>query len=111
MKAITKTLVGESLPSLTCNYCKAVDGDLIAIMSSAIDKWNVMFGSYAQQMVKSSPVPLLSITPKEKQLPAGFQHLWRIMSDRHESQLRALMEAIPFASWFKDEDGTIYPGQ
>jgi len=27
------------------------------------------------------------------------------MSDRHESQLRALMEALPFASWFKDENG------
>jgi nucleotide-binding universal stress UspA family protein len=72
VKTIAKTLVGESLPSLTCNYCKAVDGDLIVIMSSDIDKWNVMLGSYAQQMVKSSPVPLLSITPKEKQLPADF---------------------------------------
>jgi PAS domain S-box-containing protein len=27
------------------------------------------------------------------------------MNDRHESQLRALMEALPFASWFKDENG------
>jgi PAS domain S-box-containing protein len=27
------------------------------------------------------------------------------MSDIHESQLRALMEALPFASWFKDENG------
>jgi hypothetical protein len=31
------------------------------IMSSAIDKWNVMLGSYARQMAKNSPVPLLSI--------------------------------------------------
>lgn len=72
LKSVSKTLVGESLPNLTCNYCEAVDADLIAIMSSAIDKWNVMLGSYAQQMVKSTPVPLLSITPKEKQIPAGF---------------------------------------
>ena len=72
VKTIQKSLMGESLPSLTCNYCEAVDADLIAIMSSALDKWNVMLGSYAQQMVKSSPVPLLSITPKEKQIPAGF---------------------------------------
>ncbi len=27
------------------------------------------------------------------------------MSDKHESQLRALMQALPFASWFKDEKG------
>lgn len=72
MNTVAKTLVGDSLPSITCTYADAVDADLITIMSSAIDKWNVVFGSYAQQMVKSAPVPLLSITPKEKQIPAGF---------------------------------------
>ena len=72
LKTVSKTLVGDSLSSITCTYAEAVDADLIAIMSSAIDKWNVAFGSYAQQMVKTAPVPLLSITPKEKQIPAGF---------------------------------------
>ena len=72
LPTVSKTLVGESLPNLTCNYAEAVDADLITIMSSAIDKWNVFFGSYAQQMVKTATVPLLSITPKEKQIPAGF---------------------------------------
>lgn len=72
LKTVAKTLVGDNLSSLTCNYAEAVDADLITIMSSAIDKWNVAFGSYAQQMVKSATVPLLSITPKEKQIPAGF---------------------------------------
>jgi nucleotide-binding universal stress UspA family protein len=72
LQPVAKTLVGESLPNLTCNYAEAVDADLITIMSSAIDKWNVFFGSYAQQMVKTATVPLLSITPREKQIPAGF---------------------------------------
>jgi PAS domain S-box-containing protein len=27
------------------------------------------------------------------------------MSNKHELQLRALMEALPFASWFKDDKG------
>jgi nucleotide-binding universal stress UspA family protein len=72
LQTVVKTLVGESLPNLTCNYAEAVDADLITIMSSAIDKWNVFFGSYAQQMVKTATVPLLSITPREKQIPAGF---------------------------------------
>lgn len=75
VKTVQKRLIGASLPSLTCNYCEAVDADMIAIMSSAIDKWNVMLGSYAQQMVKSTPVPLLSITPREKHIPAGFSTL------------------------------------
>jgi nucleotide-binding universal stress UspA family protein len=72
LQTIAKTLVGESLPNLTCNYAEAVDADLITIMSSAIDKWNVVFGSYAQQMLRTATVPLLSITPREKQIPAGF---------------------------------------
>ncbi len=72
LKTVHKALIGESLPTLTCNYAEAVDADMITIMSSAIDKWDVFLGSYAQQMVRSAPVPLLSITPKEKQIPAGF---------------------------------------
>ncbi len=72
LQIVAKTLVGESLPSLTCNYSEAIDADLITIMSSAIDKWNVFLGSYAQQMLKTATVPLLSITPREKQIPAGF---------------------------------------
>ena len=72
VKTTHKVLVGESLPALTNNYCEAVDADLIAIMSGDIDKWNVLLGSYAQQMVKSTRVPLLNRTPNEKHIPEGF---------------------------------------
>lgn len=72
VKVVQKDLSGESFPNLINNYCEAVDADLIAIMSSAIDKWNVLLGSFAQQMVKSTKLPLLNITPNEKQMPADF---------------------------------------
>ncbi|MCK4751612.1 MAG: universal stress protein [Bacteroidales bacterium] len=72
MKSVTKTLVGDSLPNLTCNYAEAVDAELIIIMSSAVDKWNVFLGSYAQQMVTKSTIPLLNITPQEKHISSGF---------------------------------------
>lgn len=72
IKYITKTVVGESLPILTCNYAEAVDADMIIIMSSSIDKWNVFLGSYAQQMLNRAKVPLLSIKPMEKHIPSGF---------------------------------------
>jgi len=72
LQIVAKTMVGENLPNLTCNYTEAVDADLIVIMSSAIDKWNVFLGSYAQQMLRTATVPLLSITPREKQIPSGF---------------------------------------
>ncbi len=72
IKSISKTLVGDSLPNLTCNYAEAVDAELIIMMSSAIDKWNVFLGSYAQQMVNKSSLPLLSIKPREKYIQGGF---------------------------------------
>jgi nucleotide-binding universal stress UspA family protein len=65
-------VTGDSLPTLTLNYAEAVNGDLIVMMSSAIDKWNVFFGSYAQQMLNRSRLPILSIKPKPRQLPSGF---------------------------------------
>ncbi|RPI46150.1 MAG: universal stress protein [Bacteroidetes bacterium] len=72
LKVISKTTVGDNLATLTCNYAEAVDADLITIMSSSLDKWNVFFGSYAQQMLSRSRIPLLNITPKEKHIPTGF---------------------------------------
>ena len=72
IKIVSKTLIGDSLPNMTCNYTEAADGDMIVIMSSAIDKWNVFLGSYAQQMLNKSKVPLLSIKPKEKHVPRDF---------------------------------------
>jgi len=72
VKSVQKNLSGESLPNLINNYCEAVEADLIAIMSSAIDKWNVFLGSFAQQMVKSTKVPLLNITPSEKNAAADL---------------------------------------
>jgi len=65
LNTVTKTLVGESMPTLTCTYAEAVDADLIIIMSSALDRLNLLLGSYAQQMVNKASIPLLSITPRD----------------------------------------------
>ena len=70
---VTKTMIGESLPTLTTNYAEAVDADMIVIMSSSIDKWNVFLGSYAQQMLNRAHIPLLSLKPKEKYISSGFR--------------------------------------
>ncbi len=72
VKVVHHMVTGDSLPTLTLNYAEAIDTDLIIMMSSAIDKWNVFFGSYAQQMLNRSKLPLLSIKPRPKQLPTGF---------------------------------------
>ncbi len=69
---VVKTLVGEHTPSLVLNYCRAVDADLVAIMTSQRGSMALLTGSYAQQMVSRSDIPVLSITAKEKHIPAGF---------------------------------------
>ena len=71
LKCISKSLTGENLAVLACNYAEAVNADLITIMSDSVDKWNVFLGSYAQQMVSKSTIPLLNITPKERYTSSG----------------------------------------
>jgi nucleotide-binding universal stress UspA family protein len=72
LNCVSKSIIGESLPVLACNYAEAVNADLITIMSDSVDKWNVFLGSFAQQMVSKSTIPLLNITPKEKNISSGI---------------------------------------
>ena len=71
LNCVSKSLIGENLSDLTCNYAEAVNADLISIMSDSLDKWNVFVGSYAQQMLSKSSTPLLNITPKKKSISTG----------------------------------------
>jgi nucleotide-binding universal stress UspA family protein len=71
VKTSMKTLVGDNIPSLVCNYAEAVNADLISIMSIQLDKWNVMLGSFSQQMVNKSSIPLLNITPHHTNVASG----------------------------------------
>ncbi len=72
LKTESKTLVGDNLATVTCNYAEAVNADLIVIMSGDVDKWNAFLGSFAQQMVNKANIPVLNITPTKGLLPAGF---------------------------------------
>jgi len=72
VKPIIKRLTGENSVTTVCNYCNAVDADLVTIMTSQRSSMAILTGSYAQQMVARSTCPVLSITAKEKHIPAGF---------------------------------------
>jgi len=71
-KPVMKKLVGESSVSLVLNYCKAIDADLVMIMTSQRGNMALLTGSYAHTMVSRSDIPVLNITAKEKHVPAGF---------------------------------------
>jgi nucleotide-binding universal stress UspA family protein len=58
-------LVGDNISDSAIEYAKTIDADLIAIMTEQTTSFtNFLLGSYAYQMLNTSPIPVLSITPK-----------------------------------------------
>ncbi|PKP02910.1 MAG: hypothetical protein CVU14_02675 [Bacteroidetes bacterium HGW-Bacteroidetes-9] len=73
VKNIVVELEAENLSTSTIEYAQKVDANLISIMTeqekTAINLW---LGPYAQQMVHHSPIPVLSIHPKEILISMGY---------------------------------------
>ena len=70
--SVAKKLYGENLVTLASNYSNAIDADLAVIMMYKASNLEILMGSYGQQMLYRSEIPVLSITPREKHVPAGF---------------------------------------
>ncbi len=62
----TAKLNGDNLTDITIEYALDVNADLISIMTEqSLSISNFVLGTYAQQMLNKSPIPVLSVTPKE----------------------------------------------
>ena len=62
---------GGNLATITMDYMKRVNADLVAIMSEqGMNIADFVLGSYAQQIFSKSTVPVLCITPRELSLTA-----------------------------------------
>ncbi len=67
-------VIGENITDITIDYAKSVDADMIAIMTEQIKAWTNMFmGSYSQQMLNHSPIPVLCVTPSELTIKGSFR--------------------------------------
>lgn len=56
----------ENLTVTTIDYARKVDANLIVIMTEQEKKMaNFLIGNYAQQMLDSAPVPVLSVRPQQ----------------------------------------------
>jgi nucleotide-binding universal stress UspA family protein len=65
VKYQSSLLIGDNISESTIEYAKTIDADLIAIMTEQTTTFsNVLLGSFAYQMLNTSPIPVLSVTPK-----------------------------------------------
>lgn len=59
---------GENITTITIDYAKSIDADLIVIMNEQeVNPTGFFVGPYAQQMINHSPVPVMTIHAKEKE--------------------------------------------
>jgi nucleotide-binding universal stress UspA family protein len=66
IKYVLETVEAENLTDSTIEYALKVNANLISIMTEQeTTTKNLLLGPYAQQMVNHSPIPVLSIHPKE----------------------------------------------
>ncbi len=66
IKYVLENVEAENLTDSTIEYALRVNANLISIMTEQeTTTKNLLLGPYAQQMVNHSPIPVLSIHPKE----------------------------------------------
>jgi nucleotide-binding universal stress UspA family protein len=69
---VIDSIRAENLTVSTIEYAQKVKANLISIMTEQETKmYNLLIGPYAQQMVNTSPFPVLSINPKETLIMAS----------------------------------------
>ncbi|RYD80753.1 MAG: universal stress protein [Sphingobacteriales bacterium] len=62
IKVATDFIKGDNVTTMTIDYAKKIDADLIAIMTDQeTSMLNAFLGAYAQQMVNHSPIPVVSM--------------------------------------------------
>lgn len=63
---VVKSLDTEDVVNETLKYTNEINADVISIMTTQISKFsNLWKGSYAEQIIDQSPVPVITIPPKE----------------------------------------------
>lgn len=69
----TASLRGDNITDTIIEYALDINADLISMMTEQnIALSDFVLGSYAQQMLSKSPIPVLSVTPKEIFIMGSF---------------------------------------
>lgn len=74
IKVVKEYLHGDNITDVILDYAQKVNADLISIMSEqSISISNFVLGSYAQQMLNKSKIPVLIVHPKEVFVMGSFR--------------------------------------
>jgi nucleotide-binding universal stress UspA family protein len=66
IKCTNEFLTGKNLTTLTLDYARKIDADLIVIMTEQESSSGFLAGPYSQQMINQSNIPIMSVKPKDK---------------------------------------------
>ncbi len=72
INVISNKLTGDDLSTMVITYVTAIGADLVAIIADKPTGWNLMMGSYVQDILNKCPAVVLNITAREKHIPLGF---------------------------------------
>lgn len=67
IKTTNSFVTGKNLATITLEYAKEKNADLIVIMTEQESSSGFLAGPYSQQMINQSAVPILSVRPKERE--------------------------------------------
>ena len=71
IKTVLEKKLGGNITNITIEYAQSVNADLVIIMTEQeLQLGSFFFGKFAQQMVNHSPVPVLSVPPREELMGA-----------------------------------------
>jgi len=74
IKVVKEYLHGDNITDVILDYAQKVNADLISIMSEqSVSISNFVLGSYAQQMLNKSKIPVLIVHPKEVFVMGSFR--------------------------------------
>jgi len=74
IKVVKEYFKGDNITDVILDYAQKVDADLISIMSEqSVSLSNFVLGSYAQQMLNKSKIPVLVIHPKDVFVMGSFR--------------------------------------
>jgi nucleotide-binding universal stress UspA family protein len=65
VKTVSEAVVVSDITRSILSYASTIGADLIGIMTEQETPVNILMGPHAQQLVNQSPVPVLSIHPRE----------------------------------------------